>query len=123
MILMDVHFFSNAAVNAYFVMAVGYNILSLAWMDWQGRPLAPTQPVQAIVTMVLLYVVYAAKEVLGSTAWTLLIGIFLLLILRFGIYQHLANYSPNEYAGRAAWAIAIALNVYGVLALFLAALL
>ena len=118
---MDTDFF-NAAVNAYFAMAVGYNILSLVWKDWKDSQLSPTQPIQAIVTMVLLYVVYAAKEVLGGTAWTLLIGVFLLLILRFGIYQHLANYSPDDYASRAAWAIAIAVNAYGVLVLFLAVL-
>ena len=115
--------FSNAAVNAYFVMAIGYNLLSLVWMDWKDRPLAPTQPVQAIIMIVLLYITYAAKEVLESTAWTLLISVFLLLILRFGIYQHLASYSPKDYASRTAWAIAIVINTYGVLALLLAVFL
>ena len=115
--------FANAAVNAYFVMAIGYNLLSLVWMDWKDRPLAPTQPVQAIVMIALLYIIYAAKEMLENTAWTLLISVFLLLILRLGIYQHLANYSPKDYASRAAWAVAIAVNIYGVLALLLAVLL
>ena len=119
---MEIELLKNA-VNAYFVLAIGYNLLSLVWMDWRGRPLAPTQPLQATVIMVLLYVVYAAKEVLGSTAWVLLISIFLFFILRFGIYQHLVSYSPDDYASRAAWAVAIIINVYGILALFLAVLL
>ena len=112
----------NNAVDAYFVLAIGYNLLSLVWMDWRGRPLAPTQPVQAIVTMVLLYVVYTAREVLGSSAWALLMGVFLLLIVRFGIYQHLTSYSPDDYASRTAWAAAIVVNAYGVTILLLAVL-
>lgn len=112
----------NIAVNAYFVMAVGYNLLSLAWIDWRRRPLAPTDPVQGIVIMALLYLIHSAKTTLGATAWTLLTGVFLLLILRFGIYRHWGNYNTEDYASKTAWITAIAINVYGVLVLLLALL-
>ena len=55
----------NVAVALYFILAIGYNLLSLALRDMNKAPLAPTEPVQAIVMMSLLYVIYASEEVLG----------------------------------------------------------
>ena len=113
----------NGAAALYFILAIGYNLASLASRDMNRAPLAPTEPVQAIVMMSLLYVIYASEEVLGSVAWTALIAVFLILIVRFGIYRHLAGYSPADYASRTAWAAAIGINVYGVCVLCLALLL
>ena len=70
--------------------------------------------------MSLLYVVYASEEVLGSVAWTALIAVHLLLIARFGIHRHAVGYNSAEYASRAAWAVAIGINFYGVCVLCLA---
>ena len=72
--------------------------------------------------MALLYLIYSAKTMLGATAWTLLTGVFLLLITRFGIYRHWVNYDTEDYASRTAWIAAIAINVYGVLVILLALL-
>ena len=111
------------AAALYFILAIGYNVASLVSRDMNRAPLAPTDPVQAIVMMSLLYVVYATEEVLGSVAWTALIAVFLMLIVRFGIYRHLVGYSPAAYASRTAWVAAIGINVYGVCVLCLALLL
>ena len=111
------------ATALYFTLAIGYNIASLARMDMNKAALAPTEPVQAIVIMSLLYVIYASGPVLGRTAWTALVAVFVLLIARFGIYRHLVGYTPADYSSRIAWAAAIAINAYGVLVLCLALVL
>ena len=69
--------------------------------------------------MALLYLIYVSEAALGAGAWTFLMVVFLLLILRFGIYQHLAGYDENKYFSRSAWAAAIAINIFGVAVLSL----
>lgn len=107
----------------YFILAIGYNVVSLVRRDMNRPALAPTEPVQAIVMMSLLYVICASEPVLGRTAWTALIAVFVLLIARFGIYRHLVGYTPDDYSSRIAWATAIAINAYGVFVLCLALVL
>ena len=97
----------------------GYNILSLILYDAKGRPLTSNKPVQAIVLMALLYLIYVSEAALGAGAWTFLMIVFLLLILRFGIYRHLAGYDEDQYFSRGAWAAAIAINIFGVAVLSL----
>ena len=111
------------AVGLYFILAIGYNLASLALRDAKRPALAPTEPVQAIVMMSLLYLVYASGSVLGRGAWTALIAVFVLLIARFGIYRHLAGYAPADYGSRLSWAAAIGINTYGVCVLCLALVL
>ena len=107
----------------YFILAIGYNVVSLVRRDMNRPALAPTEPVQAIVMMALLYVIYASEPVLGRTAWTALIVVFVSLIARFGIYRHLVRYTSDDYSSRIAWVAAITINAYGVLALCLALVL
>ena len=109
----------NDLAGCYFVLAIGYNILSLILYDAKGRPLTSNKPVSAIVMMALLYLIYVSEAALGAGAWTFLMIVFLLLILRFGIYQHLAGYDENKYFSRGAWAAAIAINIFGVAVLSL----
>ena len=116
--MLDTELLSNL-VGCYFVLAIGYNILSLILYDARGRPLTSNKPVQAIVLMALLYLIYVSEAALGSGAWLFLMIVFLLLILRFGIYQHLAGYDEDRYFSRSAWGAAIAINVYGVAVLSL----
>ena len=109
----------NDLVGCYLVLAIGYNILSLIMYDVKGRPLTSNKPVQAIVLVALLYVIYVSEAALGSGAWMFLMVVFLLLILRFGVYQHLAGYDETRYFSRSAWMAAIAINVFGVAVLTL----
>lgn len=107
----------------YFILAIGYNVMSLVRRDMNRPVLAPTEPVQAIVMMSLLYVIYASEPVLDRIPWTALVAVFVSLIARFGIYRHLVGYSPTEYSSRIAWAMAIGINAYGVCVLCLALVL
>ena len=109
----------NNLVGSYFVLAISYNIVSLIMHDTKGRSLTSTGPVPAIVMMALLYLIYVSEAALGAGAWTFLMIVFLLLILRFGIYQHLAGYDEDQYFSRGAWAAAIAINIFGVAVLSL----
>ena len=72
-----------------------------------------------IVMMALLYLIYVSEAALGAGAWTFLMVVFLLLILRFGIYRHLVGYDENQYFSRSAWGAAIAINIFGVAVLSL----
>ena len=109
----------NYAVNAYFALAILYNVLSLILNDLKGRMLTPTEPVSAIMMMTLFYLVYAGGAVLDPAARNALLILFLLLVLRFGIYRHLAGYDDKQYYSRCAWATAIGINAFGVCVLIL----
>ena len=110
----------NNAVNCYFVLAIGYNLLSIVINDVKGRTLTPTEPVSAIVMMALFYLVYLGEAAPGAAGVrTFLVVVFLLLILRFGIYRHAVGYDEDQYFSRSVWAFAIAINVYGVIVLSL----
>ena len=110
---MDKEFLEDA-VNLYFILAIGYNIVSLIIREINGKTLAPTEPRGAITTMTLLYLVFMSHSILGPVARTALLGLFTLMILRFGVIQHLLNYQPDDYLNRAAWASAIGINLFGV---------
>ena len=109
----------NNLAGCYFVLAISYNIVSVIMHDTKGRALTSTGPVPAIVMMALLYLIYVSEAALGPGAWTFLMVVFLLLILRFGIYRHLAGYDENQYFSRGAWGAAIAINIFGVAVLTL----
>ncbi len=109
----------DVAVNAYFILAIGYNVLSVVMNDVTGRSLSPTDPVSGIMFMTLLYLVYVGEALLGDGARTALLILFLLLISRFGIYRHLVGYDEKHYHSRSAWALAIAINLFGVTAMIL----
>ena len=115
---MPAELIENAA-GAYFILAIGYNLASLILADCGNPPLAPTEPIQAILLMTVLYLVYAAADLLDTNARNTLLAMFIFLIARFGIHRHLAGYSSSQYASRFAWAIAIGINVYGVCVLCL----
>ena len=109
----------NNLAGCYFVLAISYNILSFIMNDAVGRPLTSNKPLPAIVMMALLYLIYVSEAALGTGPWTFLMVVFLLLILRLGIYSHLAGYDEDRYFSRSAWAAAILINVYGVIVLSL----
>ena len=74
----------NNLVGCYFIAAISYNILSFIMNDAMGRSLTSNKPLPAIVMMALLYLIYVSEAALGTGAWTFLIVVFLLLILRLG---------------------------------------
>ena len=43
--------------------------------------------------------------------------VLLAMIVRFGIIQHMLNYSPHTYHSRLSWLLAILINVFGCIVL------
>ena len=100
-------------VNFYFVLAIGYNLLSIVFMDITGKGLAPTEPTNAIVMMSVIFLIYSATTMLEPFARIMLMVIFLLLILRYGIVGHMLSYSNEVYYSKLSWCSAIAINIFG----------
>lgn len=102
-------------VHIYFVMAIAYNIFSQMCLDLTGRKLAPTDPANGILVVSLVYVVFLLRDQVPLPAFIFLAIIWILVIARFGIFQHLVSYALDSYRSRAAWVAAIAINLFGVL--------
>ncbi len=103
--------------HAYFAVALVYNVLSLMWFDIFGRSFTATDPVNGLQTISLVYLLFLLRDAVPLPASIFLLSIWLLLIARFGIYEHLWKYNGELYLSRATWAAAIAINLIGVLAL------
>lgn len=101
----------------YFALAIGYNLLSIGFKELTGNALAPTDPTNAIVMMSVLFLIYSATPILDPIARTLLMIVFLLLILRYGIIGHVMSYSNDAYYSRLSWYSAIIINIFGILVL------
>lgn len=110
----------SVLAHCYFLAALAYNVASQVLNDMAGRKLAPTDPVFGILFISLVYLVYLLKPYLPLYPFTLLILVLLAMILRFGVIQHLLNYSPHTYHSRLSWSLAILINVFGCIVLPLA---
>lgn len=104
-------------VNLYFILAIGYNLLSIARTDWKGKSFAPTDPMAGITLMCILYLVYALEAVIPNTARLLILIALLALVVRFGIVRHLLRFDPAEYTSSLARYSAALINILGVVAI------
>ena len=104
-------------VHCYFLAALAYNVASQALHDMTGRKLAPTDPVIGILFISLVYLVYLLKPYLPLYPFSLLMFVLLAMIVRFGVIQHLLNYSPHTYHSRFSWLLAVLINVFGCIVL------
>ena len=100
--------------HLYFFMAIAYNVFSQVWKDVAGRTFATTDPVNGVLMITLLYVIYLLRAMLPEPAWYFLMLVFILTITRFGIVHHLSNYSQESYLSRTTWLSAIVINIFGV---------
>lgn len=100
--------------HLYFFIAVMYNVLSQVWKEATGRTFASTDPVDGIMMVALVYLIYLLRAALPEFAWFFLMIVFTLTIARFGIVHHLLNYSQGDYLSRATWLSAIGINIFGV---------
>lgn len=103
----------------YFALAIGYNLASIGVKELTGKALAPTDPMNAIVMMSVLFLIYSATTILDTIARTLLMSVFLILIIRYGIFAHVMSYSSDVYHSRLSWCSAIVINIFGVCVLSL----
>ena len=100
--------------HAYFVSAIAYNILSQVWSDVFGRRFSSTDPVNGIQVISMVYLIFLLREAMPAPAFVFLMSVWLVLVVRFGIFQHLQHYSEQSYLSRLSWAAAITINVLGV---------
>ncbi len=103
--------------HAYFVIAIAYNALSLVWLDVSGRKFAPTDPLSGLQIVSLVYLLFLLRDTIPLPALIFLLALWVLLIARFGIYEHLRHYDGELYLSRATWTAAIGINLFGVLTL------
>ena len=108
-----------AGLHAYFIIGILYNILSQVLLDARGRKLAPTDPTNGALIVSLVYTIFLLQGTLPEFARTFLVTVWILGILRFGIFQHLLNYDENEYLSRWSWMLAMGINAVGVVLLIM----
>ncbi len=109
----------SALAHCYFFLALAYNVSSQVSLDVTGRKLTPTDPVFGIVFIAVVYFLFLLKPYLPTYPFIVLGTVFLASILRFGIIKHLLNFSPDTYYSRFSWFLAILINLFGCIVLFL----
>ena len=101
-------------VYLYFILAIGYNVVSQLAADSGRRALAPTEPSFGILMMSVLFLIWSCISLMPLAGWAALMAVYIYLILRFGIFKHLTGYGDELYASRLSWRCAIGINVFGV---------
>ena len=104
---------TEQTVYLYFILAIGYNVISQVRADVMKKALAPTEPSFGILMMTVLFLVWHAEPILPPVAQQSLLILFILLIARFGIARHLTSYSPEAYSSKLSWGAAIGINIFG----------
>lgn len=99
--------------HCYFLAALAYNVASQALLDVTGRKLAPTDPVTGILFISVVYLVYLLKSYLPTYPLAVLTCVLVALILRFGVIQHLLNFSADAYYSYWSWLLAMSINIFG----------
>lgn len=101
-------------MGLYIALAIGYNLMSIVWKDVTGKAFAPTDPITGITIMAGLYACYLLlDQIPNATAFVILLA-FIVLIARYGIWQHATNFDSKTYLSRATWLLAMTVNVFGV---------
>ena len=113
---MDVleQFTQPQAMGLYIALAIGYNVLSLAWKELSGKAFAPTDPVSGITIIATVYCCYLLLDTMPPATAAVILVTFIVLIGRFGIWQHAMNFNSTTYFSRGTWGLAMAINVFGV---------
>lgn len=101
---------------AYAAMGVAYNLISHLVVAYGGAPLSTTPPVQGGVAMAV-YGLALLTGVYGKiSVYRVLMGLAIVVYGYGGIVKHLILYSQNPelYASFVAWALAVGINVFGL---------
>lgn len=100
---------------AYFILAIGYNVLSQVSVDLIGKKFAPTEPPHGFQVMSLVLVIFALRDLIPVWVFLPLFSLWTLNILRFGIGNHVPGYKPDAYLNWFTWFSAITINIFGTL--------
>ena len=105
------------AIHFYFIVAILYNVASQLCLDIFKKKFAPTEPISGVLIISVFYLLYLMEELLPFSVRIFLMVIYLLAVIRFGIFYHLLNFTKDAYFSRQTWILAIIINIFGVLVL------
>ncbi len=98
----------------YFYIAILYNVLSQISLDLLKRKFAPTEPMNGLLTVSVVFIIFLLKDTLPLSAHLILLSVFTLFIARFGVVHHIFNFDSQAYLSRFTWASAFLINIFGV---------
>jgi hypothetical protein len=109
----------------YCLAGIGYNVISLILSRTGGTPLSATNPVTGMIVMA----VYGGCLVVGALRYVriyrVLMALSLLVFGYGGVIVHVMNFAADRtflYSSMTAWAVAIGINVFGLVLNLVAAL-
>jgi hypothetical protein len=108
----------------YVILGILYNAVSLYLISQGGKGLAPTQPVMGTISM-LVYALFLIPGFLHKrTLYRILMGAAVLVIGYGGVVTHIINIftQPQLYLSTLSWALAVGINLFGLVLNIVAAL-
>ena len=108
---------------SYGLVGMAFNIVSWAVVKQGGVALTTTPPLIGMAAMFLFCLCLIAGYRRHMVAYRTLMGIAILALGVGGILVHLVNmsYRPEAYSSVIAWALAVLINVFGLLLNLIAA--
>jgi hypothetical protein len=106
----------------YAALGIGYNVVSMVVTASAGRGLSHTNPVTSIVSL-LIYILALIPGFLGRLTIYRILAFASILVFGYdGVLTHILRY-PNleSYYSPATWAVAIAINAFGLILNIMAA--
>lgn len=107
------------AIHGYFLVAIAYNVMSQIWLDWKGRGFAPTDPNIGILFVGVVYLFFLCHVLIPVPSFIAVMAVFIALIIRFGIVRHWVLERSDAYWSPTTRTLAVAINLFGVVALLL----
>lgn len=108
---------------AYFIAGMIYNVWSYALLSSNGAPLAPTAPLMGGASMII-YALFLLPGVFGRiTLYRVLMAVAILVMGYGGVVKHVINFfgKLSLYHSVAAWALAVGINLFGLVLNIIAA--
>ncbi len=101
---------------AYAVLGIAYNVVSLCLTLRGEHPLAPTQPVLGMIALVVYTLLLIPGFLHKVKLYRILMGVAAVYFGCFGIVIHIINIfsQPELYSSMLAWALAVAINLFGL---------
>lgn len=107
----------------YCALGIGYNLVSYVIAAKGGRQLSSTSPLFGAGFMLFYGLCLLTGYLQFYLPYRVLMALFLVSIGYSGVIKHFIVYGqqPDAYSSRLAWAVAIGINVYGLILNMLAA--
>ena len=105
----------NQLFLVYISVAITYNLVSIGYQDFTEKQLSPNDPLSSTVMLTTLYLTYTVPVHSSSSSFfrCFLLFVFLILILRFGVFRHLLNSEKEQYVSSTSRLSAVAINIFG----------